>query len=67
MSTTQEQSRALMMRHHHFVKNRQQSLLTRAAAEVGLPAEAAEHWTHIQGKPSSSSRSSYDRSNAAMS
>lgn len=34
--STQEQARALMMRHHHIVKNRQQSMLNRAAAEVGL-------------------------------
>ena len=67
MSTTQEQSRALMMRHRHFVKHRQQSLLSRAAADIGLPAEASDHWTHIQGKPSSASRTLYDRSNAAMS
>ena len=63
----QEQSRALMMRHRHFVKNRQQSLLGRAAAEVGLPAEAANHWSHIQGKPNASSRLTYDRSHASMS
>ncbi len=34
--STQEQARALMMRHHHIVKNRQQSMLNRIAAEVGL-------------------------------
>jgi len=59
--------RALMMRHHHLVKNRQQSMLGRSAAEVGLPAEAANYWNHIQGKPHSSFRASYDRSGAAMS
>jgi hypothetical protein len=36
--STQEQARSLMMRHQHLVKNRQQSLLSRAAAEVGLDA-----------------------------
>ncbi|MCU0541191.1 MAG: hypothetical protein MUE44_03270 [Oscillatoriaceae cyanobacterium Prado104] len=36
--STQEQARNLMMRHQHLVKNRQQSLLSRAAAEVGLDA-----------------------------
>lgn len=36
--STQEQARNLMMRHQHLVKNRQQSLLNRAAAEVGLDA-----------------------------
>ena len=33
--STQDQARALMMRHHHVVKNRQQSMLSRAAAEIG--------------------------------
>ncbi len=65
--STQEQSRALMMRHRHFVKNRQQSLLSRSAAEIGLPSEAASHWSHIQGKPNSASRLTYDRSHASMS
>jgi len=51
--STQEQARALMMRHHHLVKNREQSMLGRSAAEVGLPAEAA--------------RKNYDRSRATMS
>ena len=36
--STQEQARALMMRHQHVVKNRQESMLSRAAAEVGLDA-----------------------------
>ena len=34
--STQQQARALMMRHHQFVKNRQQSMLSRAAAEIGV-------------------------------
>ncbi|MBD2314345.1 hypothetical protein H6G20_21990 [Desertifilum sp. FACHB-1129] len=62
-----DQARALMMRHHHMIKNRQQSLLSRSAAEVGLPVEDLDHWTAIQGKPQSSFRSTYDRSNASMS
>lgn len=62
---TEDQARALMMRHHHLVKNRQQSMLNRAATEVGM--EADDYWTNTQGKPSASSRASYDRSNAAMS
>lgn len=36
--SAQEQARSLMMRHQHLVKNRQQSQLRRAAAEVGLDA-----------------------------
>ncbi|MBD1936441.1 hypothetical protein [Microcoleus sp. FACHB-68] len=36
--STQDQARALMMRHQHQIKNRQQSMLSRSAAEVGLDA-----------------------------
>jgi hypothetical protein len=38
--STQEQARALMMRHQQVIKNRQQSMLGRAAVEVGMPLEA---------------------------
>ena len=65
--SAEQQARALMMRHHHIIKNRQQSMLGRAAAEVGMPAEAAEYWNHIQGKAHPSFRASYDRSNASLS
>lgn len=43
--STQEQARALMMRRHHLIKNRQQSMLNRAAAEVGL--EGADNSNHV--------------------
>ena len=59
--STQEQARALMMRHHHVIKNRQQSMLARTAVEVGMDIDNVDYWTHIQGKPQSSFRSSYDR------
>lgn len=65
--TTQDQARILMMRHHHMVKNRQQSMLGRVAAEVGLPPEASQYWNHIQGKPHPSFTDSYDRSHASLS
>lgn len=63
--SVENQARSLMMRHHNLVKNRQQSLLNRTAAEVGI--EADDYWTNTQGKPSSDSRQSYDRSQATMS
>ncbi|MGP1383908.1 MAG: hypothetical protein ACTS2F_10140 [Thainema sp.] len=62
-----EQARALMHRHHHQIKSRQQAMLSRSATEIGMPAEAAEHWSHIQGKPSASASQSYDRSRSALS
>lgn len=65
--STQEQARALMMRHHHMIKNRQQSMLGRAAVEVGLEVDSVEYWNHIQGKVHPSFRASYDRSNASLS
>ncbi len=37
--STQQQARALMIRHHQMVKNRQQSMLGRAAAEIGVDVE----------------------------
>lgn len=62
--STQEQARALMMRHHHIIKNRQQSMLNRVAAEVGL--EGTDSWNHIQGESHSSSKT-YDRSGTPLS
>ncbi len=64
--STQQQARALMMRHHKFVKNRQQSMLSRAAAEISVEVEK-DFWTTIQGKPQSGFRNDYDRSGAALS
>ncbi|MCC3435911.1 MULTISPECIES: hypothetical protein [unclassified Microcoleus] len=39
--STQQQARSLMMRHQHLIKNRQESMLSRAAAEVGLDIGSA--------------------------
>lgn len=65
--SAEEQARALMNRHHHLVKNRQQSMLSRAAAELGMPAEVSEYWNHIQGKPHPSFSATYDRSHSTLS
>lgn len=62
-----ELARALMLSHHTLIKNRQQSMLSRVAAEVGLGADAAHYWNHIQGKVHPGFRASYDRSHAALS
>ncbi|NJK30608.1 MAG: DUF4278 domain-containing protein [Acaryochloris sp. RU_4_1] len=63
----QNMARSLMMSHHKWIKNRQQSLLSRVATEVGLGTEAAHYWNHIQGKVHPSFRNDYDRSGAALS
>jgi hypothetical protein len=55
-----------MNRHYHQVKRRQQSMLNRSAAEVGLD-DTNDYWSTIQGKPNPSFRVSYDRSGAALS
>ncbi len=59
--STQEQARALMMRHHHIVKNRQQSMLNRTAAEVGL--DGVEN--AIEGQINSSHKNA-DRNGTAL-
>lgn len=64
--STQQQARALMSRHHQNIKNRQQSMLGRAAAEIGVEVDT-EYWNNIQGKPSSSSSKSYYCSDVSLS
>jgi len=63
----QDKSRALMVRQHQQVKNRQQSMLMRAAQEIGLPEETSHYWNPIQGKIEPTTRMIYGSSNAAMS
>jgi hypothetical protein len=65
--STQDQARALMMRHHQMIKNREQCMLSRATADMGIPGETAIFWNHIQGKPHPSFRATYDRSHAGLS
>ncbi len=59
------QARALMMRHHNTIKNRQQSMLNRAGAELGI--EPDNYWSQIKDKPNPSFGDSYDRSGSSMS
>ncbi|PSO47117.1 MAG: hypothetical protein BRC33_13460 [Cyanobacteria bacterium SW_9_44_58] len=65
--SAEQQARALMMRHHRMIKNRQQSMLGRAASEIGMDIDTAQYWGHIQGKPNPSFRDSYDRSSVSYS
>ena len=65
--STQNQARALMMRHQQKIRNREQSMLSRAAAEIGMDIDASKYNNHIQGKIHSSFRATYDRSGATMS
>ena len=63
--SAQSQARALMMRHHHQIRNRQQSLLNRCAAELGIEVE--DNVSGTQGKPQAAFRTTYDRSHSALS
>jgi hypothetical protein len=64
----QDRARSLMTDHHRFIKRRQQDMLSRLAAEVGLKGDdAASRWNLIQGKIHPTFRANYDRSKAAMS
>lgn len=66
--TIDERLRHLMMSHHHQIRKREQSMLARMDAEVGLSAEDAIHFqNHIQGYIPADEWMSYDRSAVAMS
>jgi len=67
VSKAEDRARLAMMNHHRSVKRRQQSMLGRLAAEIGLPADASQYWNHIQGKVHPSFWATYDRSRAAAS
>ena len=59
--------RRLIMLNRTRLKNRQQSLLSRAAAQVGISTELVSFWGHIQGKVQPTFRTNYERSHATMS
>lgn len=68
VASVQNRARVLMMNHHRKVKQRQQAMLSRSDARVGLATdEASRFWNHIQGKVHPSFGESYDRSGAALS
>ncbi len=57
-----DQTRALMVRHRQMIRNREQSMLTRRATEIGMPSETA-HLVHNK----STNVEGYDRSNVGLS
>jgi fermentation-respiration switch protein FrsA (DUF1100 family) len=60
-------ARNLFMRRHQRSRRREQGMMVRLAAEVGIPVEEAAHYeSHIQGKLPHDF-SAYDRSSIAMS
>jgi len=66
MNTTQ-QSRALMLRHQKMMRNRQQSMLGRVAAEIGMDVCDTEYYKTLKSAPLSSFARNYDRSNSTLS
>jgi hypothetical protein len=65
---TEEKMRSLAMSHHRLVKQREQSVLSRFALQVGLNSElAASYWNPIQGKIGHDAMSNYDRNHVAFS
>lgn len=67
MATQEARVRALMMRHQHMIRNREQCMLSRAAAELGMPAEVANYSSQIKGQPSSAFDGIYERSHVGLS
>jgi hypothetical protein len=63
----QTQARNLMSRHHQLIKKREQSMLLRSMAEIGLDTDLTLYHSHIQGKTPSNFSTSYDRGYATMS
>jgi len=60
-------ARNLFIRHHQRMRRREQGMMVRLAAEVGISVEDAAHYeSHIQGKLPHDF-SGYDRSSTAMS
>ena len=63
----QEQARVLTMNHHRAMKKRQQVMLVRSAAEVGMASTAHSHWERIQETFNPAFQATYDRSHVALS
>lgn len=62
-----DQARSLFIRHHQRMRRREQGMMVRLAAEVGMSVEDAAHYeSHIQGKMPHDF-SGYDRSSTSMS
>jgi hypothetical protein len=56
-----------MVRQHQQAKNRQQSMLMRAAQELNLHEGISHYWNPIQGKMDAATQTLYGRSQATMS
>jgi ABC-type Zn uptake system ZnuABC Zn-binding protein ZnuA len=50
-----------------MIKNRQQSMLERAASEIGMDVTNTEYWNNLKKEPLSAGVIMYDRSRASLS
>ena len=67
MMSIQQKARALMSHHHQLIRNREQSMLLRTGADIGLEADVTHYHSHVQGMTPNKFGRSYDRSTTAMS
>ncbi|MCT7971832.1 DUF4278 domain-containing protein [Laspinema olomoucense] len=67
VANLEEKARALTLSNGLAIKKRQQAMLGRVAAEVGLSSDISNYWNRIQGKVHPSFRASYSRSSASLS
>lgn len=65
--SVQESARLRASFNRHAVTNRQRSLLSRAAVDVGMPMDSIGGGNRIQGKARYDVQHAYGRSGAAMS
>lgn len=63
----QKTARELMVRQYQQIKNRQQSMLMRAAQQFGLSEELSHYWNPTQGGIDYTMRTIYQPSTASMS
>jgi hypothetical protein len=63
----QNKARALMVRHHEMIRKREQSMLNRAASEIGIDVDTQKYHSHVQGKTIHDFGVAYDRSHASLS
>ncbi|MGL5196633.1 MAG: DUF4278 domain-containing protein [Chroococcales cyanobacterium] len=67
VTNLEEKARALTLSNGLAIKKRQQAMLGRVAAEVGLSSDISNYWNRIQGKVHPTFRASYSRSSVSLS
>ncbi|MCT7983550.1 DUF4278 domain-containing protein [Laspinema sp. A4] len=67
VANLEEKARALTLSNGRSIKKRQQAMLGRVAAEVGLSTDISNYWNRIQGKVHPTFRASYSRSSVSLS